>query len=66
MRTKPTSKQPKKLPPLKSAGPIDVEAELAAIERAYKKASRSKATARAFLVRAGILNKNGNLAKKYR
>jgi hypothetical protein len=38
-----------------------------AMERGFKKASRSKATARAFLVRAGILNKNGKgLAKPYR
>jgi hypothetical protein len=38
-----------------------------AMERAAKRALRSKKAARAFLVRAGILNKNGKgLAKPYR
>ncbi len=38
-----------------------------AMDRAFKKAMRSKKTARAFLVRAGILEKNGKgLAKPYR
>jgi hypothetical protein len=38
-----------------------------AMKRAFKRASRNKRTARAFLVRAGILNKNGKgLAKPYR
>ena len=38
-----------------------------AMERAAKRAMRSKKTARAFLIRAGILNKSGKgLAKPYR
>jgi hypothetical protein len=38
-----------------------------AMDRAFKKAMRSKKTARAFLIRAGILNKKGTgLAKPYR
>lgn len=38
-----------------------------AMERAGKKALRSKASARAFLIRAGILDKSGKrLAKPYR
>jgi len=38
-----------------------------AMERAAKRACRSKKAARAFLVRAGILEKSGNrLAKPYR
>jgi hypothetical protein len=38
-----------------------------AMKRAGKRARRSKETARAFLVRAGILEKNGKkLAKPYR
>jgi hypothetical protein len=39
----------------------------AAMKRAAKRAMRSKKAARAFLVRAGILNKSGKgLAKPYR
>ncbi len=38
-----------------------------AMERAAKRAMRNKRTARAFLVRAGILNKRGKgLTKAYR
>lgn len=38
-----------------------------AMERAGKRAMKNKKTARAFLIRAGILNKNGKgLAKPYR
>jgi hypothetical protein len=38
-----------------------------AMERAAKRAGRNKRTARAFLVRAGILSKNGKRsAKAYR
>jgi len=38
-----------------------------ALKRAGKRAGRNKKTATAFLVRAGILNKNGKgLAKPYR
>lgn len=38
-----------------------------AMDRAFKKAMRSKRAARAFLIRAGILKKNGKgLAKPYR
>jgi hypothetical protein len=38
-----------------------------AMDRAFKKAMRTKKASRAFLVRAGILKKNGkDLAKPYR
>src|SRR5690606_9710840 len=43
-----------------------VEAERKASEKFMKKVLKSKASARAYLVRAGILDKSGKLAKPYR
>jgi hypothetical protein len=43
-----------------------VDAERKALDVAFKEVSRSKTTARDFLVSAGILTKKGNLAKAYR
>ncbi|WP_029190924.1 hypothetical protein [Verrucomicrobium spinosum] len=43
-----------------------VEQELEAIDATFKRVSKTKAKARAFLTRAGILNKNGKQAKAYR
>lgn len=43
-----------------------VEQELAAIDATFKRVSKTKAKAKAFLTRAGILNKKGKLAKAYR
>ena len=43
-----------------------VKADIAAIDRTYKKVSKNKATAIAFLHKAGILTKTGKLAKAYR
>ena len=43
-----------------------VQEERDAIHAAYKRAAKSKKTAKAFLVSAGILNKKGELAKSYR
>jgi hypothetical protein len=43
-----------------------VQKERDAIHAAYKRASKSKKTAKAFLVSAGILNKKGELAESYR
>lgn len=45
---------------------LDVEAERKSLEAAYKRVSKSKKTAIAFLKSAGILDKKGILAKPYR
>ncbi|TLD71305.1 hypothetical protein FEM03_07175 [Phragmitibacter flavus] len=45
---------------------LDVEAELKSIETTYKRVTKSKKTAIAFLKRAGILDTEGKLAKPYR
>ena len=45
---------------------LDIKAELAAMDRIYKRASRTKASAIRFLQEAGILDKTGKLAKEYR
>jgi len=44
----------------------DVRREIEGIKRTGKKITKSKATARAFLVKAGIITKNGKLAPQYR
>lgn len=43
-----------------------VDAEVAAIGEAFKKINRNQETARAFLVKAGIITAKGNLTKRYR
>lgn len=43
-----------------------VDKELKLLEAAYKRVSKSKTTAKNFLMSAGILDKKGNLAKSYR
>jgi hypothetical protein len=43
-----------------------VDEELKSLETAYKRVSKSKTTAKNFLISAGILDKKGNLAKAYR
>jgi hypothetical protein len=45
---------------------LDIKAELAALDRAYKRAARTKASAIRFLQEAGILDATGKLAKEYR
>jgi hypothetical protein len=44
----------------------EIEADLKAIENGYKRASKSRKAAIAFLARAGILDKKGNLTPPYR
>jgi len=43
-----------------------VNSERKSLNAAFKKASDSKKSAKAFLVSAGIINKKGELAKAYR
>lgn len=43
-----------------------VKDERKSLRAAFKRASKSKKTVKAFLVRAGILDKAGELAKSYR
>lgn len=43
-----------------------VERDLHAMDRTFKKVSKSKKTAVAFLQRAGILDSTGKPAKRYR
>lgn len=43
-----------------------VQNERKALQTAFNRVSKSKKTAKAFLVRAGILNKSGELAESYR
>ncbi len=43
-----------------------VDEEIKSLEAAYKRVSKSKTTAKNFLISAGILDKKGNLAKAYR
>jgi len=50
----------------KSANALEVEKELAAIDRTYKRVSKSRKSAREFLQRAGILDDNGKLSERYR
>lgn len=45
---------------------IVVQDERKALQAAFNHASKSKKTAKAFLVSAGILTKKGKLAKSYR
>lgn len=49
-----------------SLTPQDVRRQIASMERSAKKITKSKATARAFLIKAGFITKNGKLAPKYR
>ena len=44
----------------------DVRREIEGIKRTTKKIIKSRATARAFLFKAGIITKNGKLAPQYR
>ena len=44
----------------------EVQAELDAIDRAFARVSKTPASASAFLRRAGIVDKQGRLAKSYR
>ena len=44
----------------------DVDAEVKAIQKAYRRVSKNSKTAISFLSRAGILTKSGKLAKSYR
>lgn len=43
-----------------------VDEERKSLEAAYKRVSKSKTSAKNFLISAGILDKKGNLAKAYR
>ncbi len=43
-----------------------LKTELAAIDRAYQKVSKTRASARAFLLKAGIADKQGRLKRAYR
>jgi hypothetical protein len=43
-----------------------VQADLAAIDRTFKRVTKSKATALAFLQKVGIATKTGRLTKAYR
>jgi hypothetical protein len=43
-----------------------VQAELDAIDRAFARVSKTRASAVDFLKRAGIVDKHGRLAKAYR
>jgi hypothetical protein len=54
------------VPKYESPREKDVREELEALDRAYKKISKNKASAIAFLHKAGILTKTGKLTKKYR
>ena len=44
----------------------EVRREIKGINRTAKKITKSPATARAFLIRAGIITKKGKLAPQYR
>jgi hypothetical protein len=44
----------------------EIAARLEAIDNGYKRASKSRKTAIAFLARAGILDKRGKLTAPYR
>ena len=44
----------------------EIAAELKAIDNTYKRVSKSRKTAIAFLARAGILDRDGNLTPPYR
>jgi hypothetical protein len=44
----------------------EVRREIEGIKRTTKKITRSKAAARAFLLKAGIITKKGKLAPQYR
>lgn len=44
----------------------EVQAELEAIDRAFARVSKTRASAVEFLKRAGIVDKQGRLAKSYR
>jgi hypothetical protein len=44
----------------------DVRREITDIRRVAKKITKSRASARAFLLKAGIITKNGKLAARYR
>jgi hypothetical protein len=44
----------------------EVRREIKGINRTAKKITRSRATARAFLIKAGIITKKGKLAPQYR
>jgi hypothetical protein len=44
----------------------EVQAELDAIDRAFARVSKTRASAVDFLKRAGIVDKHGRLAKAYR
>jgi len=47
-------------------GKAEIAREVASIEAAGKRVSRTKATARAFLIKHGFMTKSGKLAKMYR
>lgn len=51
-----------------SLGSVDapVRVELEAIDRAFERVSRTRQSALSFLKRAGIVDKQGRLAKAYR
>ena len=44
----------------------EVDREIQAMDRASKKITRTKASAKAFLVKHGFITKDGKLTKRYR
>jgi hypothetical protein len=60
------AKRKDRLPAARTRLKPEVQAELDAIDRAFARVSKTPASAIAFLKRAGIVDKQGRLAKSYR